>query len=127
MEVIRKTHIPLSMGSSSQFLFDIFTKDTCTTKKRLMIYVQTVEDAYKSFEGTDVAIIKFDFSVADALKNPISISILIDAILSGLTEHPIEQQKIRTRTKDQVSTEKSQKWNLIGFYGLSTIVKIVIE
>ena len=47
----QKTHMRMLMDSSS--LFDVFTKNSTTTEKRLMIDVAAAREAYKSFEISD--------------------------------------------------------------------------
>lgn len=51
----------------SQFIFDVHTKATYTTEEWLMIVLQTVKNAYKSFEASNVALNKSEFNIADYL------------------------------------------------------------
>lgn len=67
MKTILKTRVPLSMVTDSPSLFNVLTKPYCTTEKRLMIYLQTVKDSYKSFEASNFALIKSEFNTSDAL------------------------------------------------------------
>lgn len=52
--------IPISMITDSLSLFGVLTKAACTTGKRIMIDMQTLKHAYKSFDINDVALVRSD-------------------------------------------------------------------
>lgn len=74
-----------------KFLIVALTKTTTTTEKRFMIVSQSVWDAYDSFESNYVALIRFEFSNADALTKMKTIFILLDTTKSGRIDHGIVQ------------------------------------
>lgn len=57
--------IPLSMRTNSLSLFDVLTKATVTTEKRLMIDLQTVKDSYRNNEINNVAFILSENNLSD--------------------------------------------------------------
>lgn len=59
-------HIPRSMINDSQSLFDVLSKATCTTKRRITIDFRTVKDAFKWFGANDVVLVRSDHKIADA-------------------------------------------------------------
>lgn len=58
MESTTKMNIPLKMMTDSRYMFDVLTKASCCTEKRLMIYFHTVKDAYQSFKVNYVEFIR---------------------------------------------------------------------
>lgn len=92
--------LALKMFTDSMSFFDVITKNTTTTEKRLMIDVQAVREAYERMEVSDVAWIESAMNPADPLtklkSNPILDCILDECIV----EHDIGQWIIRTQPKD---------------------------
>lgn len=99
LQKILGKELPLRMLTDNKSLFDVLTKATSTTEKRLMIDIQTVRDAYRSFEVNDVALVRSEFNIADALTKCKSQSIMIDTIRNGRLDHPIQQWIIRSKNE----------------------------
>jgi len=57
--------IPLTMFTDSKSLFDVITKCSITTEKRLMIDIKSVREAYDRQEGSDVGFLRSEFNAAD--------------------------------------------------------------
>lgn len=89
MEKILSTSLPSRTIADSKSLFDIFTKAIWTTKKRLVNDIQTVKDALKSFEITNVVLVGSDWNIADALMKDKSNSIVINSLRNERPELPI--------------------------------------
>lgn len=62
---IIKSYIPLTMLTGYLSLFDVLSKETGTTKNRLMINFQTFRDAFRKFEVNEVAFVKSEDNIAD--------------------------------------------------------------
>lgn len=58
--------ITIVMMTESMILFDVLTKATCVTEKRLMIHVCIVKGAYEKMKFKNVAFIRSEFNPADA-------------------------------------------------------------
>lgn len=65
-------------------------------QKRLMINLQTVKDAYRSFEASAVALVKSQQKFEDALRNAKIDLIFMKAIKQGKIDHSIKHYIIRT-------------------------------
>lgn len=74
-----------------QSLFEFVSKATRTTVKRLTVDLQTVKDAYKSFEVNDVVFVRSENKIADALIKLNAKLILHDTVTSGKILHSTRQ------------------------------------
>ena len=61
-----KQNVPITMLSDSKSLFDVITKSTCTSEKRLMIDISAVREAYGKQEISDVGFVTTKNNPADA-------------------------------------------------------------
>lgn len=68
------------MITDSECFFGALTKAAYTIEKRLIINTQTAKHAYRSLEITNVALVKLEKNIADALAKSESSSIIIDSI-----------------------------------------------
>lgn len=84
------------MFTDSKSLFDIITKYSDTTEKRLQIDLSSVREGYKSQEISDIAFIRSQFNPADALTKITNNNILQNIIQLNYINHPIEQWIVRT-------------------------------
>lgn len=57
------------MVPDSQSFSDVLTKATCTTEKKLVMYLQKVNDAYNSLEISDVVFVKSSVMIRMLLLN----------------------------------------------------------
>jgi hypothetical protein len=84
-------NVPIHAFTDSLSLFDVITRSTSTSEKRLMIDITAAKEAYH--EGT-IDIIGFDgttFNPADALTKVTRCPSLKDILLKRKISHPIEQ------------------------------------
>ena len=85
-----KSHVPITALTDSLSLFDVITKATLPTEKRLMVDLQTVKELYKKGKLDNIWFIRSEFNPADALTKHKKDSFLETII------HPIEQWVTRS-------------------------------
>lgn len=115
------------MVTNCQSGINVFTKATCTTKKRLLTSLQTVEDMYKVLGTIDNAPIKFECNIADACGMPKAQSLFLNTFLNENFGRQIEQQTVRKKTKYKVSFETFRECCLIRIYNLPTSAELVFK
>lgn len=94
--------IPLRMITDSLSLFDVLTKASTTTEKRLKIDLQTVQNSYDKSEIQDVAFIRSEYNIADVLTKMKKKKGLMQAINTSVLGHPIQQWIIQKTGSDSV-------------------------
>lgn len=67
--LINVSFTPLTIFTNSLSLFNVLTDVSATTKTHMKIHLQNVQFCYCKMGIEDVAYIKFEFNIADALKN----------------------------------------------------------
>lgn len=67
LENILEVRVPLRMIFASKSFFDVLTRAMIKTENGLILDIQTVRDVYQTFEITDVALVRFNFNIADVL------------------------------------------------------------
>lgn len=95
LEQILDMNLPTRLDTNSKRLFDVITKNSTTTDKRLIIDIQPIREAYLCMEIHDIDWIRSEHNPADALtkvkENPI-----LNAILEeGAINYPVQQRMIR--------------------------------
>lgn len=88
--------LSLSIFTDSKCLFDVITKHTTTTEKRLMIDIKAVREAYERMEISDVGWIRSKDNPADALTKLTENAVLETIIRDGFVDHDISQWIVRT-------------------------------
>lgn len=83
--------ILLQLFTDSLSSFDVLTRAKTTTEKRLMIDLKSVKESYDKNEIADIAFIRSEFNIADALTKIKKHSILIETLMHGKLDHPVEQ------------------------------------
>ena len=96
LENILGRPIGLQMCTDSKTLFDVVTKNTTTTEKRLMIDIKAVRESYERMELSDVAWIRSENNPADALTKVKENAVLNRIVDQGIVDHGIEQWVIRS-------------------------------
>lgn len=86
----------MMMFTDSKCLFDVITKNTTTTEKRLMIDVQTIREAYEKMEISDVGWIRSEQNPADALTKVKDNEVLDRIIDEGILDHEVDQWVVRS-------------------------------
>lgn len=102
LQIMTRSYIPLAMITHSFSLFDILTKASSTTEKRLMTDLETVQRSFNKMEIQDVAYIRSEYGIADALTKVVKQNILANAIESSSLYHPIQQWIVRDDKHDSV-------------------------
>ena len=87
--------IPLTILTDSKSLFDVITKSSTTSERRLMIDITAVRNAYNDQELSDVGFIRTKYNPADAFTKLGSCEALNTIIQTGICKLPIEQWVIR--------------------------------
>lgn len=105
--------IPISMMTDSLSLFDVITKSTITTERRLMIDIKAAKESYQKNEIQDIAYIRSENNPADAITKIMKQSILDHILRTNKIEHPVEQWIQRSAMKeDSIVKEESGNVNL---------------
>eukprot|EP00171_Calliarthron_tuberculosum_P004827 IDg4827t1 len=107
MEKMLHKTIPLKMFTDSKQLFDVITKASYPTEKRLMIDILAVREAYNTFEISNVGLISGTSNPADALTKPNFSSSLMNIILHAQDKTPVLQWIFRAGPKTSSSLFES--------------------
>lgn len=91
LEAIYKTEIPLQMFTDSLQMFNVITKGSATTERRLMIDIFAAREAYNRKEITNVGFISGDDNYADGLTKQKPNDKLFQALSSGLLPTAVRQ------------------------------------
>ncbi len=81
LERIIGKHLPLSMVTKQ--LFDVITKNSTATEKKLMIDIETVREAYQDMLLTDVGFLRSPQNPADGLTKVKFSAVLHDIVEKG--------------------------------------------
>ena len=101
LQILTGKTIPVHIMTDSLSLFDVITKATATTEKRLMIDLETVREAYRKQEIMNIGFIRTQFNPADALTKLMTSHILQHMLIHSKIEHPIEQWIERPELKKE--------------------------
>lgn len=97
LQTIYKRAIPLHMMTDSLQLFDVITKGSATTEKRLMIDVAAARESYNKYEISNVGLVASDYNIADALTKEKCNPALEELLRTGKDMNPVKQWIIRTK------------------------------
>eukprot|EP00170_Pyropia_yezoensis_P001479 contig_6504_g1483 len=95
LERIYHKHIPLIMLTDSKQLFDVITRTSHPTEKRLMIDVAAAREAYNNQEISNVGLLKSEHNAADGLTKPHHCAALERILTTGEDNQPVQQWIIR--------------------------------
>jgi len=95
LERIYLQHLPLVMLTDSKQMFDVITRTSHTTEKRLMIDVAAARETYNRNEMSNVGLVKSEQNVADGLTKQRLCSALDAVLRTGRDVIPVEQWIIR--------------------------------
>jgi len=93
--------LPLVMLTDSKQIFDVITRASHTTEKRLMIDVAAARDAYNKHEISNVGLVKSEHNVADGLTKPGLCPAMEELLRTGVDKNPVQQWIIRSRSKSK--------------------------
>lgn len=96
LERVLRQPIALKMFTDSKQLFDVITRASHTTEKRLMIDIASAREAYKNFEISNVGLVAGTDNPADGLTKPRVCKPLYDLLRTGQDDTPVSQWIIRT-------------------------------
>lgn len=96
LETILKVEIPLHIFTDSKSMFDVLTKPSSTTERRLMIDLRALQEAYKREEISHVGLIGSEHNPADGLTKSKPNHALEDILLNAVDNTPIKQWIFRT-------------------------------
>lgn len=95
LERMLNKRIPLSMFTDSKSLFDIITKCSSTTEKRLMIDIRSVQEGYETQEISDMGLVRSEFNPADCLTKVAHNQVMESIMNLNYLQHPVEQWVFR--------------------------------
>lgn len=95
LERLYNQHIPLTILTDSKQLFDVVTKASQPTEKRLMIDIAAARQAYTRHDISNVALIASDDNVADAFTKVNASSALTNLLRTGYDHTPVIQWVLR--------------------------------
>jgi len=95
LECIYKQSIPMTLLSDSKQMFDVITKASHTTERRLMIDIAASREAYNRGEISNVGLVLSENSIADGLTKPSYCKAMDTMLRTGMDKNPVEQWIIR--------------------------------
>lgn len=95
LEQLYGCHIPLTLFTDSKQLFDVVTRASHPTEKRLLIDVAAVREAYNRQDLSNVALVASKHNMADGLTKPKPCDALERFLTTGIGTTPVEQWIIR--------------------------------
>jgi len=105
LERIYDQHLPLVMLTDSKQMFDVITRASPTTDKRLRIYVAAAREAYKRYEISNFGLVRSKHNPADGLTKPQICAALDGTLRMGTDVNPVEQWVTRNETMADSATE----------------------
>lgn len=91
LQVIYKKAIPLQMFTDSLQMFDVITKASSTTERRLMIDIAATRESYNRQEISNVGLVSGEDNMADALTKTNPNHALRDVMDTGYDKTPVKQ------------------------------------
>jgi len=99
-------HMPLIMLTDSKQLFDVITRASHPTEKRLMVEIAAAREAHNKHEISNVDLLKSEHNVADGLTKPRPCAVLENVLRTGRDNNPAQQWIIRTAAASKPSEEE---------------------
>ena len=94
-------NIKLTMLTDSKSLFDVITKCSQTTEKRLMIDISVVREAYEENEISNVGFIRTDQNPADAMTKVMHSKVLSRIINQNKCDVIVDRWVIRLQDESR--------------------------
>jgi len=95
LERLYGRHIPINIFTDSKQLFDVVTKGSHPTEKRLMVDVAAARQAYARHDISNVGLIASNDNLADPLTKAHGCGALNELLRSGVDRTPVVQWVIR--------------------------------
>jgi hypothetical protein len=89
LSVLMGRHIPIFMFTDSARLFDSITSIKRTTECRLMLDIYAAREAYKKREIDNIALIRSQYNIADAMTKVKGNGALLNALETHKLAHPV--------------------------------------
>jgi hypothetical protein len=107
LEQLHGLRFPITMLTDSKSLFDVITRASYTTEKRIMIDLAAAREAYEREELSDIGLVASENNLADGLTKPNKAAQdrLQGIITSGRHTPIVRQYVIRKRAVPQERTE----------------------
>ena len=105
LENILKQNIPLKMLTDSKSLFDVITRSSQMSEKRLMIDIAGVREAYRNTDTCDIGHVRTLNNPADAMTKSLDCQCLNNILSSGVCDIEVDQWVIRDKVKDAKERE----------------------
>ena len=83
LEAIYQMRIPLEIRTDFLQMFDVVTKASSTTERRLMIDIATARESYNREEISNVVFVMYEHNIADGLTKEYPNEDLKDLLLTG--------------------------------------------
>ncbi len=96
LERIYHQHLPLVMLTDSKQMFDVITRASHTTEKRLMIDVAAAREAYNRHEISNVGLVQSEHNIADGLTKPGQCAAMSAMMKTAKDVNPVQQWITRT-------------------------------
>ena len=102
LETIYRTKIPLHMLTDSLQMFDVITKGSSTTEKRLMIDIASARECYTRHEISHVGLVASEHNIADGLTKETPNNILENLLSSSYDRNPVKKWIHRTQPSSSI-------------------------
>ena len=93
--------IPITMLTDSQSLFDIITKSSYATEKRILIDIAAVTEAYREKDLSDIGLVASSDNLADGFTKSSKASTLLQTVKDGNLDIKVKQYVIRGNVAKQ--------------------------
>lgn len=104
LEQLYGCHVPLVMFTDSKQLFDVVTKASHSSEKRLMIDIAAAREAYNRHDITSVGLIASEHNLSDAMTKLRCGPALDSFLRTGVVHTPVVQWIVRTPVDPRCST-----------------------
>lgn len=81
--------IPLTMLTDAKYLFDVLSKRTSTTEKRLMIYIESTRQSYDEYVLNNLGCIRREYNISDSLTKIYVNEIMKRFMMTGKLEYQL--------------------------------------
>ena len=102
LETIFRMKIPLHMLTDSLQMFDVITKGSSTTEKRLMIDIASARECYNRQEISHVGLVSSEHNVADGLTKETPNNALEKLMTNGYDHNPVKRWIHRTQPSSSI-------------------------
>ena len=94
-ELLPKHRIPVKLCTDNNSLFDVISKGSRTSEKRLMIDIAAARKGFTKHEISDIGFVRPEQNIADGLKKPMKQTALCNMLLTGMFPVKVEQWIVR--------------------------------